>query len=93
LISECFDGKRSERNVGNSVRSLGVWYSNNGVSKVHLVLLHRHEFLVDPETSFRDDPNDVPQVPWCVIFDTFLLRPTDIVWAKQALHRYRELDA
>jgi hypothetical protein len=27
-----------------------------------LVLLHGHQFLVDPKTGLRDDPHDIPQV-------------------------------
>jgi hypothetical protein len=93
LISERLHGKRRERNVSDAVRSLGVRYPNDGVSEVHLVPLHRDQFLVDPETSFRDDPNDIPQVLRSVMLDPFLLRPTDIVWPKQTLNRHRELDA
>src|SRR5438132_9092031 len=39
-----------------------VRYPKNCVSEVYLVLLHRHEFLVDPKTGFRDDANDIPQI-------------------------------
>src|SRR5450432_3880476 len=75
------------------MRSLRIRYPNDCVWKVYLVLLHRHEFLVDPKTGFRDDPHDIPQVRRGVYFNSSLLGPANIVWPKQTLHTNGEFDS
>ena len=75
LTFECFNGERSERNFGDTVRSLRIRYSDHRILQIHLVLRYRSQFLVGPQPGLCNDLNDVPQILRTVGFDPFLLKP------------------
>ena len=75
LTFECFNGERSERNFGDTVRSLRIRHSDHRILQIHLVLRYRSQFLVGPQPGLCNDANDVPQILRTVGFDPFLLRP------------------
>src|ERR1019366_670239 len=77
-----------ERNLGDPVWSFRIRNPNHRVSQVHLLLLHRYRFLVHPEASFSDDPDDIAQVLGPLELDPLLLRPRHVVRSKQPLHLY-----
>src|SRR6266480_4916046 len=62
LALEGFERQRRQGNFSDTVWSLGVGYPDGGIHKVHLVLPHRGELLVHPESRFRDDLNDIPKM-------------------------------
>src|SRR5208282_1760231 len=93
LATKGFDGKRSKRNFGGAVWSLRVRDPDDRVLKVHLILLHRSQFLVDSQSRLRNDLHGVFQVLGSVKFDLLLLRPGYVVRPEQSSHGDREFDA
>ena len=59
LATKGFDGQRRKRNFGGAVWSLRVRDSDDRVQKVRLILLHRSQFLVDSQSSLRNDLHGV----------------------------------
>ena len=73
LAFESFNGKRSERNLGDTVGSLRIRYPGHRILQLYLVLRHRSQFLVDSQPGLRNDSNDVPQILRSVGFNSLLL--------------------
>src|SRR5208282_4052548 len=93
LATKGFDGKRSKRNFGGAVWSLRVRNPDDRVLKVHLILLHRSQFLVDSQSRLRNDLHGVFQVLGSMRLDPLLLRPGNVVRPEQSFHGDWEFDA
>jgi hypothetical protein len=55
LTFKCFNGEGSERNFGDTVRSLRIRYSDHRILQIHLVLRYRSQFLVGPQPGLCND--------------------------------------
>lgn len=93
LIAKSGHRQFSQRNFGDSVWRFGIRNPNHRVLKVHLVLLHDCEFLVDSESCFSDDPDHVAQMSKSVRLDALLFRPRHVVGPEQAFHLHGEFHA
>src|ERR1700689_1275220 len=92
LIPKRLDGDLGQRNLGDPVFSLRVRNPHDRVFQVHLILLHRHQLLVDPKAGLGDDPDDISKVLRSLELNLLLLGPAHVMRPEKTLHRDRELN-
>lgn len=69
---------RISGHVRNAVRRLGIGNQDDLVLEIHLFLLHRRQFVVDPKSDLRDDAHDVARVARSCLLGPLFFRPRDV---------------
>src|ERR1700722_930879 len=68
-----------------AVWRLGIWNPQDHAEKIDLLLFHWKQFLLHPQSGFRDDTSGIPEMRHCNVFDPLLFGPSDVTRTKYPL--------